>query len=143
VPDDRLRALLELRALDALGLRPELERCVRCGRPPSPGSVLGFHVSDGGPVCGRCGAGLQGLLPIHAGTLRALQQGLRFDLDQLERLVLSPATLAEARQLLDRFQRFHIGVELRSQPFLDRVLEARRGETGIYSRAPRASEAPA
>jgi len=31
VPDSRLRILLELRALDALGLRPEFSRCVRCG----------------------------------------------------------------------------------------------------------------
>ncbi len=124
-PNARLRALLELRALDALGLRPELERCVRCRRRPHPGAVLGFHMSDGGPVCRACGARLQGLLPVHPGTLRALQQGLRFDLDQLERLVLPPGALAEARQLLARFQRFHVGVELRSEPFLDRVLEAR------------------
>ena len=33
-PDRALRVLLELRALDALGLRPELGRCVRCGRNP-------------------------------------------------------------------------------------------------------------
>jgi DNA repair protein RecO (recombination protein O) len=124
-PDARLRALLELRALDALGLRPELERCVRCGRRPDRGRVLGFHVSDGGPVCDACGDRLHGLLPVHPGTLRALQQGLRFDLDQLERLVLPPRTLAEAQQLLARFQRFHLGLELRSEPFLDRVLEAR------------------
>jgi DNA repair protein RecO (recombination protein O) len=143
VPDARLRALLELRALDALGLCPELERCVRCGRRPHPGVVLGFHVSDGGPVCAACGARLQGLLPVHPGTLRALQQGLRFDLDQLERLVLPPGTLAEARQLLARFQRFHVGMELRSEAFLERVLEARRSGPGIYSRPPGASEAPA
>ena len=34
-PDPRLRTLVELRALDALGLRPELSRCVRCGSTPA------------------------------------------------------------------------------------------------------------
>ncbi len=126
-PDTRLRTLLELRALEALGLCPELECCVRCGRKPEPqpGELLGFHVSDGGPVCGACAVRVEGLLAVHPGTLRALQQGLRFDLDRLERLVLAPASLGEARQLLARFLRFHVGLELRSEPFLDRLLEAR------------------
>jgi DNA repair protein RecO (recombination protein O) len=124
-PDARLRALLELRALDVLGLRPELERCVRCGRRLEGAGPVGFHVSDGGPVCGACGARLEGLLPVHPGTLRALEQGLRFDLDRLDRLVLPPRTLVEARELLARFQRFHLGVELRSQAFLEQVLAAR------------------
>jgi DNA repair protein RecO (recombination protein O) len=50
-PDARLRVLLELRALDALGLRPELSRCVRCGGDPAA-----FHVAEGGPLCRGCGA---------------------------------------------------------------------------------------
>jgi DNA repair protein RecO (recombination protein O) len=124
-PDARLRTLLELRAFDALGLRPELRRCVRCGRSLGSEGAAGFHVSDGGPVCRPCGVHLEGLLPVHAGTLRALDQGLRFELEHMERLVLGPRALAEARQLLGRFQRFHVGVELRSQPFLEEVLEAR------------------
>lgn len=121
-PDLRLRTLLELRALDALGLRPELGRCVRCSRPADGPGALGFHVADGGPVCRRCAARLEGLLPVHAGTLRALERGLRLDLDRLDRLVLPRRSLDEARELLERFQRFHLGVELRSAPFLAQVL---------------------
>ncbi len=121
-PDARLRTLLELRALDALGLRPELSRCVRCSREVTGPQPIGFHVSDGGPVCAACAVSLTGLLRVHAGTLRALEQGLRLDASQLERLRLSPALLDEARSLLDRFQRFHLGVELRSRAFLDEQL---------------------
>ena len=121
-PDARMRVLLELRALDALGLRPELRRCVRCGAPPGEGDQVGFHVADGGPVCASCGSQLPGLLRVHRGTLRALEQGLLFDLDQLERLRLSPRGLQEARTLLSRFQRFHVGVELRSERFLGEIL---------------------
>jgi DNA repair protein RecO (recombination protein O) len=121
-PDTRLRTILELRALDALGLRPELRRCVRCGGAPEHDGVLDFHVSEGGPVCGSCGGHLEGLLRLQLGTARALEQGLRFDLDRLERLVLPPSALSEARQLLGRFQRFHLGVELRSEAFLDQMV---------------------
>jgi DNA repair protein RecO (recombination protein O) len=121
-PDARLRTLLELRALDALGLRPELRRCVRCGGAPEHDGVIDFHVAEGGPVCGACGGHLEGLLRLQLGTARSLEQGLRFDFEHLERLSLSPRALAEARQLLGRFQRFHLGVALRSEAFLAEVL---------------------
>jgi DNA repair protein RecO (recombination protein O) len=120
-PDTRLRTLLEFRALDALGLRPEFSRCVRCGSTSAARSATYFHIQDGGVVCEACGSGVTGLLRVQPGTLRALEQGLRFELDQLDRLAMSAASLAEAHQLLVQFQRFHVGVELRSGPFLDRV----------------------
>jgi len=120
-PDARLRLWLELHALDALGLKPELRRCVRCGNEVTSGETA-FHVADGGPVCGRCGVRLEGLLRVHLGTLRALEQGLRFELAQSGRVALAPAALDEARRLVDRFARFHVGVELRSEAFLDATL---------------------
>jgi DNA repair protein RecO (recombination protein O) len=121
--DARLRTLLELRALEALGLCPELRRCVRCGEDVGLGAGdVRFRVADGGPVCARCAPLMEGLLPVQLGTLRSLEQGLHFELDQLHRLALSPQILAEARGLVTRFQRFHVGVELRSERFLDEIL---------------------
>lgn len=128
-PDWRLRTLLELRALDALGLRPELRRCVRCGEPVAEGRA-GFHVSDGGPVCMRCQRPGDALLPVHLGTLRTLDQSLNLDLARLGRLALGGAALAEARQLVGRFERFHVGVELRSARFLEEVLAGDRNASG-------------
>ena len=121
--DLHLRVLLELRALDALGLRPELRHCVRCGEPVS-GVTVGFHVADGGPVCGRPA---DDLLTVSLGTLRALEQGLRVERRHLDRLAPVPRSLDEARRLLGRFQRFHLGVELRSERFLDEVLGVATG----------------
>jgi DNA repair protein RecO (recombination protein O) len=132
--DPRLRPLLELRALDALGLRPELRRCVRCGvelraasdaageaRPRRP---VAFHVAEGGPVCERCAAGVSGCLAVQLGTLRALEGALRLPPQQQDRLVLGARTLEEARTLLARFHRFHLGVELRSERVLDELFAA-------------------
>jgi DNA repair protein RecO (recombination protein O) len=125
-PSARLRTLLELRALDALGLRPELRYCVRCGEAAGRGVQVDFHVADGGAVCGACAVRLEGLLRVHLGTLRVLEQGLRFDFDRLDRLGMGRQTLDEAQRLVSRFQRFHIGVELRSERFLDRMLRERQ-----------------
>ena len=122
-PSLRLRTLLELRALDALGLRPELRDCVRCGESAGRNAEVDFHVADGGAVCGACAPRMEGLLRVHLGTLRALEQGLRLDFDRLDRLGMGGRSLDEAQQLLSRFQRFHVGVELRSEQFLDRILQ--------------------
>ena len=52
-PEPRLRTLLELRLLAAVGLRPELSSCVRCARALSAPRAQ-FWIADGGPLCERC-----------------------------------------------------------------------------------------
>jgi DNA repair protein RecO (recombination protein O) len=123
-PDARTRVGIEMRALDALGMRPELRLCIRCGREVEGPAPIPFHVADGGVVCHRC-AGTEELpLRAHLGTLRALEQGLRFPLVELSRVSLAPRALAEAQQIVGRFQRYHIGIELRSERFLAEVMRA-------------------
>ncbi len=123
-PDARLRLWTELRTLDALGLRPELRRCVRCGQALHGDQPIHFLIAEGGPVCSGCRGGAEGLLPVRLGTLRMLDQGLRFELERLPRLALAPAMLDEARTLIERLARFHLGVELRSERFLDEIMRA-------------------
>jgi len=129
-PNATLRVLLELRVLDALGLRPELGRCVRCGREPGVDvdgeHPVSFFVPDGGIVCSACGLRLDGLLRLQLGTLRKLEQGLNLETAALADLELEPRTLAQAERLLFRFQRYHVGVELRSGRFLSEVLPAQQ-----------------
>lgn len=118
-----LRALLELQTLDVLGLRPELGRCVHCGRAPVGPGPVAFHVADGGVLCGACASRCDApLLRVHLGTLRALEQGIEFGTARLSRISWSPQALAEALELVSRFQRFHMGIQLRSEPFLDQMV---------------------
>jgi hypothetical protein len=56
------------------------------------------------------------------GTARALEQSLRLPLSALPRLALAGVALDEARRLVARFGRFHLGLELRSERFLDEIL---------------------
>jgi DNA repair protein RecO (recombination protein O) len=121
-PSAQLRVLLLLRALDALGLRPELRTCVRCGREPGPRDASLFHVAEGGPLCAACAERASGTLRVQRGTLRALEQGLRLEPQQLDRLVLPARAQSEAEALLDRFSRFHLGVELASERFLREMI---------------------
>jgi DNA repair protein RecO (recombination protein O) len=125
-PDARLRALLELRVLAAVGLGPELRRCVRCGRDAGSEATdtVAFHVGEGGPVCSRCARAEDATIALHPGTLRALEQGMRLPFDRLDRLALGREPTAEARALLARFLRFHVGFELRSQRVLETLIAA-------------------
>ena len=133
-PDLKLRTLLELGALDVLGLRPELRSCVRCGMPVEKragrGGEIRFHIGDGGPICEDCTDATQQGLPVHVGTLLALDRSLRLDPESRSRVALGGAALAEARQLLGRFLRFHVGLELRSERFLDEQLLTLSGPEG-------------
>jgi DNA repair protein RecO (recombination protein O) len=122
-PDVRFRTLLQLRALDALGLRPEFSRCVRCASEPVTDAIE-FSIPEGGVICEACSAQAHGLIRVHRGTLRTLERGLDFDWAQLDRLAMADAPLGEAHRLVGRLQRFHVGVELRSERFLDQVMRS-------------------
>lgn len=125
-PDTRLRVLLELRTLEALGLRPELRRCVGCSREPGAVSQVGFSIADGGLICGDCAIRSDASaapLSVNLGTVRALEQVLVLGLDRLERLSLGPVALAEASMIVARLARFHVGIEMRSERFLNEILD--------------------
>jgi DNA repair protein RecO (recombination protein O) len=134
-PDARMRTLLELRALSALGLRPELLRCVRCERASeaaagTSAAVVRFAIDEGGPVCPSCAAAapLGAALAVHLGTLRALDRALRFPLAQMGRVALGGDALGEAAHLVTRFLGFHVGVDLQSRRILDEQLTLPGGE---------------
>lgn len=117
-PDPKLRLFLKLESLSALGLRPELRHCVRCARELRGGAAFAFHLGDGGVRCGHCAGDVGSSLPVHLGTLRALEQGLRFGILKLDRLAMGAREMQEAEELIGRFHRFHVGLELRSEAFL-------------------------
>lgn len=98
--------------VNALGFRPEMERCVGC---PSPIGVTGarFDFEAGGLRCGACGPVGPELDPGELDTLRILVSGR-----PAERRVNGP----QGRWLAE-FIRHHVaeGAQLKSLPFLSRL----------------------
>ena len=117
-PSLKMRMFLKLESLSALGLRPELRDCVRCGHGLSGGGAFAFYLGEGGVRCARCRGEGGSWLPVHLGTLRALEQGLLLGVTKLDRLVMGGREMKEAEELVGRFHRFHVGLELRSEAFL-------------------------
>ncbi|MCP4040122.1 MAG: DNA repair protein RecO [bacterium] len=123
-PEPKLRLFLQLESLCALGLRPELRHCVRCGSELRGGATFAFHLGDGGARCERCRDAEGATVPAHLGTLRVLEQGLELGLARLDRIGLGTREMREAEQLVGRFHRFHVGLELRSEAFLREAFAA-------------------
>lgn len=124
VPDPKLRLYLQLQSLCALGLRPELRCCVRCGEELRGGKVVTFYLGEGGARCQECDGGHGATLPVHLGTLRGLDRGMLLGLAKLDRLAIGTREMREAEMLVGRFHRFHVGLELRSEAFLREAFAA-------------------
>ena len=120
-PPDRLLALLlRAKTLAWMGYRPQLLECAQCGTVLGRGAQVGFEPRQGGAVCADCAE-----LPevwVSAALLAALERGIRSPLRARGDLALTPAHVGLATRLLDRFFVFHVGLELRSAPFLDWAL---------------------
>ncbi|MBN1825284.1 MAG: DNA repair protein RecO [Candidatus Eisenbacteria bacterium] len=89
-----------LAALADAGFRPELERCLRCGKPAGPGPVL-FDARAGGVVCGSHGEGGLILSPGTLERFRTLSRGGR------PPAPTAPRETGEGREALRRFLREH------------------------------------
>jgi DNA repair protein RecO (recombination protein O) len=123
---DRLLALLVLaKTLARLGYRPQLSQCAVCGASLSvPGAPVAFVPRDGGVVCRSCAVGEDIRMP--ARLAFALDRGIRTPLRERRKLGLTSRDVRQAELLLDRFFRFHIGIELKSAAFLRDILAAER-----------------
>jgi len=125
-PDALLALLVLAKTLARLGYRPQLIRCALCGADlPADGSRVGFIPAHGGAVCRACCGPDDARIPVR--MLRALEAGLRQPLRSRAEIGLVDVPLAA--RLVERFFRFHIGFELRSEAFL-RGLFADEGARG-------------
>ena len=119
--DRSLRVLYELRALACLGFKPELDSCVRCGVPECGQLSPYFLVSEGGTLCAPCRRPQDAATALCRGTVRMLSRSLTMPIGSLSRLSMGGKMLEEADRAIRNFQRFYLGLELRSQQFVDRL----------------------
>ncbi|HXZ85551.1 MAG TPA: DNA repair protein RecO [Myxococcota bacterium] len=119
-PDPLLALLVQAKTLARLGYRPQLVRCALCGSELAAGQRVAFMPAHGGAVCRSCSGPEDAR--VSARLLRALEAGLRQPLRARAELGLGARDVELAARLVERFFRFHIGFELRSEAFLRRVL---------------------
>ncbi|HET8576792.1 MAG TPA: DNA repair protein RecO [Methylomirabilota bacterium] len=98
-PPQRVATCFGLRAVDLLGHRPRIDRCVGCGRIyPFPEATL--DMTAGGLVCGACGAGADAL-PLSGAVVGTLKRLRALGWEEALGLPLAPALDRELSVVLE------------------------------------------
>jgi DNA repair protein RecO (recombination protein O) len=117
----RVARWYEFGLADALGMRPEVDRCVECDRSLEEHEVFRWVPALGGVLCERhpVPPAEQTLLSLDA--LKVLKAYRRFDIEAIAGLRIPASVELEAENALRRFIRHVLEREPRSLAFLDEV----------------------
>lgn len=130
-PPPRVMIGFAVRAVDLLGHRPRLDRCMACGRPhPLPSPAL--DMAAGGLICARCPP-TPDALAVSGGGLGALQRLQRLGWDEGLRLPLGPPVQRELVILLEGVVARLMGRMAQSSRF---ITQTRRGLTMVREPEP-------
>ncbi|GAB7386328.1 DNA repair protein RecO [Bacillaceae bacterium] len=114
-----LTRIFEVKMLQAAGLRPRLDGCLRCRADEGP---FFFSVREGGLLCARCkeqaGTPAVVLSTPAAKLLRLFQY---FDLMRLGNIAVKKETRAQLKQALHAFIDEHTGLRFKARSFIDQL----------------------
>jgi DNA repair protein RecO (recombination protein O) len=106
---------------DALGVRPELDRCVECDRPLEEDDAFRWVPALGGVLCSRHVAPPAAASSLSLPALKLLRAYRRLDVEALAALRLPADVEAQVEGLMRRYMRFILEREPRSLAFVDEV----------------------
>ncbi len=117
----RVARWFETGLADALGVRPEVERCVECDRVLEETDAFRWAPGLGGVLCPRHPNPPGEWVELSLNALKVLRAYRRLDIEALAALRLSSATEAEVEAAMRRYMRHVLEREARSLAFLDEV----------------------
>jgi DNA repair protein RecO (recombination protein O) len=110
----------EMRLLDYIGFRPQLNHCVRCAKEIQPQDQF-FSAEQGGVLCPDCGPKLLGVRPISLRALKYLRHFQRSSFGEVAKAPLSPALNREIESLMEYYLTYLLERSLNTPQFLRRV----------------------
>lgn len=117
----RVARWFEFGLADALGMRPEVERCVECDRMLEEDEQFRWVPLLGGTLCGRHATPPAEHSDLSLAALKLLRAYRRLDIEAIAGLRLPASVEAEVEVALRRFIRSVLEREARSLAFLDEV----------------------
>jgi DNA repair protein RecO (recombination protein O) len=112
----------EIHLLDLLGYRPQLVNCANCGEEIQAEDQY-FSIVQGGVLCPRCGARLQGRRSISMEALKVLRHFQRSSYAEAQRLKPKPEARAEVEAVIQIYITYLLERELNSPGFLKQLRE--------------------
>lgn len=117
----RVARWFEVHLADELGIRPEVDRCVECGRLLEPGERYRWVPPAGGVVCERCPGPPHDRTGLSQPALSLLKAYGRMDAEAISGLRIAPETEREVERAMREFLAFSLDRAPRSLAFLDEV----------------------
>lgn len=117
----RVARWFELGLADALGMRPELVRCVECDRTLEEADSFRWVPALGGVLCARHPGPPAEVSGLSLAALKLLRAYRRLDVEAIAALRLPDQVEVEAEAAMRRFMRYILEREPRALAFLDEV----------------------
>jgi len=130
----RVARWYEFGLADALGMRPEVERCVECDRVLEQDEEFRWVPVLGGTMCGRHNPPPTERIVLSLDAVKVLRAYRGLDIEALAGLRLPPQVESEVEMAMRSFTRTVLEREPRSLAFLDEV-RARRRMVGVMARS--------
>jgi len=118
----------ELHLLKHLGYQPELQQCLVCRTPITPGTNY-FTPTGGGVVCPHC-TSQEVIYPLSVNALKVLRFLQSSDYPEVDRLRTTPELASELERLMQRYIRYLLERDVKSAAWLDRLRNEEIGHPG-------------
>lgn len=110
-----LTNILELKLLDFLGVRPNIDSCSICG---SDKKIVTLDAASGGYICKNCYQN-EGL--VSEKTIKLIRMFYYVDIKNITKLELSQETIKEINRFLDDYYDRYTGLYLKSKNFIKKI----------------------
>jgi len=110
----------ELRLLDHLGYRPQLQQCTECNSPLRPETNF-FSPNHGGVLCRDCGFQEPAACPLSLNALKVLRLWQDCDYATARRVKISPELASELEQVMREHIKYLLERQLKSTAWLDKL----------------------
>ncbi len=127
----RVARWFEVHLADELGVRPEVDRCVECGRLLDADEHYRWVPPLGGVLCQRCPGPPHNVAGLTLDGLKLLKAYQRMDVEALAALRVRPEVELEVESAMRSFLAYTLDRQPRSLAFLDEVRAHDRAATAV------------
>lgn len=122
----RTARIFELKFLEAVGMAPELEKCVLCGALINEKDKIFFNAKNGGLACRNCEKGNGTNLAVSLGTLKFMRKIQKSSILKTFGVKVAGDVGKEVEKILSLFIRYHIDRPIKSLKFLGEIERLRK-----------------